>query len=938
MYMSGSVVDKKALQALALCVHSRRKMSIAVSSFYPVRGLRNLTKRVVTNLSRSKTQMCMKNPPKLSQLFRISVAAITLLGIPTALRAQTLVYSEDFETDHTLDGSWVINTIGGYNPANLFFDYSSVGIPAAPNSGGTTHGLKLQANLDPAVAVFPSGVSASPSGFSITANFEMTWDWWLNYNGPLNGGGSGSTQIGGAGFGTAGTSAQVAGGPIDSLFVGASGDGSGTSADYRVYTPAAPTSHGDLSGVYAAGKVAGSRNNSSTYYQSTFLPQSATNNCPQQLVLYPQQTGQTEGGSAGMKWRSVRLRKVGTIITYTMDNLLIATIDTATNGTFGGNNIIFGQFDINAGASTDINATNLAFSLVDNIRITNFNNVVTISNSIPTAKEAGQVAAEFIFQRTEAGVPLTINYTVSGTAQNGVDYTNALGGALGGSITFDAAAFSTNLTIVPIDDNVAEAVETVTVSITPALEYVGAGGATAVIVDNEPATVAITNISTQMYERTNDYAVFQVSRLGDTGAVFSVNLSFTGSATIGTDYYTNTTVDFDAGYLTTNITVYPIVDGTYEGNETVTVGVGAGSYAVGSPASASITLVDADAAPETVLFSENFDADHSANWSVLAAGFDGVPDYSADFNFAYPGFGIPEAPHGGGNGLFLTANKDGVAAAAAVNVYPAGAQTFSGNYALRFDLFASVPIPSGSATEAVIAGINHSGTKTNWTRSGGVPAAWVFDGLFASMTVEAGSTPVYGLYSTPTTAGNIPTLVASQSSTPLANVLKANPFGVSGAVGNSNNPSGFFATPTWVDVEIAQIGKVVSLKLNKTQVYSYTNNGSFTSGKIMLGYMDSFDSIGNSQSYAIIDNVRVVSLAAPVISQIAITGGNVQVDFAANSGDVVAQFTLQSATSPGGPFTDVASTITSLGSGNFRSTVTYNSAVTPKFYRIGRAY
>lgn len=879
----------------------------------------------------------MNNPPKLSKLFQISVAAIALLGLPTALRAQTPVYSEDFETDHTLDGSWVINTIGGYNPANLFFDYSTVGIPAAPNSGGTTHGLKLQANLDPLVAQFPSGVSASPSGFSITANFEMTWDWWLNYNGPLNGGGSGSTQIGGAGFGTAGTAAQVAGGSIDCLFVGASGDGSGTSADYRVYTPAAPTSHPDASGVYAAGTV-GSRNNANAYYQATFTPQSATNNCPQQLVLYPQQTGETQGGSAGMKWRNVRLRKVGTIITYTMDNLLIATIDMATNGTFGGANIIFGQFDINAGASADINATNLAFSLVDNIRITNFNNVVTISSPSPTATEAGQTPAVFTFTRTEAGVPLTINYTVSGTAQNGVDYTNALGGALGGSITFDTAAFTTNLTIVPVDDNAAEAVETVTVSITPALEYVGAGGATAVIVDNEPATVAITNVSTQMYERTNDYAAFKVSRLGDTGAVFTVNLTFAGTATLGTDYYTNTTVDFDAGSLSTNITIYPIADGSYEGNETVTLGVGAGSYAIGTPSSASITLVDADSAPETVLFSENFDVDHSANWSVLSAAFDGVSDSSADFNFAYPGFGIPDAPHGGGNGLFLTANKDGVASGAAVNVYPVGAQTFSGNYALRFDLFASVPIPSGSATEAVIAGINHSGTKTNWTRSGGVPAGWVFDGLFASMTVEAGSTPVYGLYSTPTTAGNIPTLVASQSSTPLADVLKANPYGVAGAIGNSNNPSGFFATPTWVDVEISQIGKIITLRLNKAQVYSYTNNGSFTSGKIMLGYMDSFDSIGNSQSYALIDNVRVVSLAAPVISQITIAGANVQVDFSANAGDVVAQFTLQSATSAGGPFADEASTITSLGSGNFRSVVSYNSAITPKFYRIRRAY
>ena len=881
----------------------------------------------------------MKNPPYMKLTKSLAILAAVIVSSQT-VKAQNLVYYENFEIDHRSDGTWVTNSLGGYNPVDLFFDYSTVGIPLAPNStNSTTRGLKLQANLDPLVAQFPSGVTVSPTGFGITDNFEIHWDWWLNYNGPLNGGGAGSTQIGGGGFGTAGTSAQIAGGVIDSFFFGASGDGSGTSADYRVYSPSAQTSHQDASGVYAAG-TSGSRNNTHPYYQSTFPPQSATNNCPDQLALYPQQTGVTQGGSAGMKWRSAVLRKVGNILTYSIDGLLIASVDVTTNGVLGGNNILFGHFDITSGASADINATNLAFSLVDNVRITNFNNVVTITNTVPTAYETASGAGMFTIKRTEAGVPITIGYTVSGSAVNGVDYTNALGGALSGMVSLGASDLETNLTIVPVDDNTPEALETITVSINPALEYVGAGNSTVVIVDNEPTQLAITNIATQMYERTNDYATFQISRLGDTGTVFNVNLSFAGSATEGVDYYTNTTVAFEAGSLTTNFSIYPIADGVFEGNETATVNIapaGGGEYTIGA-GSAAITIVDSDSPPETILFSENFNVDNSANWTVLAAGFDGVADFSADFNFAYTGFGIPEAPRGGGNGLFMTANKDGVASGAAVNVYPSGAQTFSGNYALRFDMFVSVPLPSGSATESVIAGINHSGTRTNWTRSGGVPAGWVFDGLFASMVVEGGTAPVYGLHSAPTTAGNIPTVLASQTAAGMAAAFKANPFGVAGTVGNSNNPSGFFATPVWVDVEIAQIGNVVSLRLNNTRVYSYTNTGSFTSGKIMLGYMDSFDSIGSSQSYVVIDNVRVIGLTAPVITQLNITGGNVLVDFAANTGDVISQFVLQTATAASGPFADEASGITSLGSGNFRSTTTYNAATTPKFYRIRRAY
>src|SRR5512135_66443 len=76
-----------------------------------------------------------------------ALAVALLLAATGAARAQPQVYFEDFDMDHSNDGTWVINSVGGYNPVNLHFDYSSVGIPPAPHStGGTTRGLKLQAN------------------------------------------------------------------------------------------------------------------------------------------------------------------------------------------------------------------------------------------------------------------------------------------------------------------------------------------------------------------------------------------------------------------------------------------------------------------------------------------------------------------------------------------------------------------------------------------------------------------------------------------------------------------------------------------------------------------------------------------------------------------------------------------------------------------------
>jgi hypothetical protein len=279
----------------------------------------------------------------------------------------------------------------------------------------------------------------------------------------------------------------------------------------------------------------------------------------------------------------------------------------------------------------------------------------------------------------------------------------------------------------------------------------------------------------------------------------------------------------------------------------------------------------------------------------------------------------------------MTVNKqDAIASGAAVNLYPNGAQNFSGNYALRFDMFVSVPLPSSTATETVIAGINHSGNQTNWIVSGGA-SGYTYDGLFATMVAEGGTTPVYGLYSAPATGDN-PTLVASQSSTALAAALKANPFGNAGTVGNSNNPAGFFATPVWVDVEIAQIGNTVSLRFNNTPVLTYDNTSGFNAGKIMLGYMDSFSSVGSSHSYVVFDNVRVVSIAGLQITSIADSGSNVEIDFTFGLTAGPGSFDVISASTVTGTYAPASASIVQLSPGSFRATVAKSGDA--QFYRI----
>ncbi len=830
------------------------------------------------------------------QSLPLSLGLAIILAVGAALstaKAQTVVFTEDWEIDHSVDGTYKTNFAAvGVSYANLYFDYSTAGIPLSPHSTGvTTRALKMAANLV-APNVFPAGVSVSPVGFGISANFEMRFDAWFNFNGPMPGGGSGSTQVGGGGYGTAGTTAQVAG-IADSVFIGGTADG-GSSADYRVYSPAHAISYQDgsyqigssgvdssilgdpNSGLVYAAEL-GTRNvvpgSTTGYYATNFPGQTVP---VAQVALFPQQTNSTGGGpgtayngSLAFKWHDISLQKVANTITYLIDGILIATVNVTDAGTLGGTNILFNHYDINTGVSTDPNRTNLIFTLIDNVKITELTNVVSVAALTNNASETGPAPAVFTITRTAGGVPLTVFYTVSGTATNGVDYTNELGGALSGSVTFAPGDLSTNITIIPIDDGISELTETVKLTINASVTYFGAGSAIAYIADNDAAVITMTNVSTQMYERTNDYAKFTLTRFGDTNAAsFNVNFSFAGTAANGVDYYTNAVVTFDPGVTTTNLIVYPVADSSVEGSESFTASLaaaGAAEYSIGVPNSGLVTIVDADLPAETVLYSEDFNVDHTANWTRLFVETNNIADYNVDFNFDYAAtLGIPAAPHGGGNGLYMNVNKDATGSAAALNFYPNG-QTFSGNFALRFDMFMSVPQGNSSATEYVLAGINHSGTKTNWWRSGGTPTNSTFDGLFCAIESDNGSSPNYTLYSSPTAANN-PTTLTNQTAAGVAAAFKSPPWAAANTPGNINFPSGTFATPIWADVELSKSGNLITLTINNTKIYTYSNATAFASGNIMVGYEDAFDSISPGQSYAVIDNVRVVTITPPVIT------------------------------------------------------------------------
>lgn len=217
--------------------------------------------------------------------------------------------------------------------------------------------MKLQANLTNGIF---GGMSASPNGQSFSGDYTVRLDWWANFNGPFPVGGSGSTNLSTFGIGTSGTTAQWPGGVQNSVWFAATGDGN-SSADWRAYSSAAPTGYSDGSPVY----MAPTRNASDPYY-AAFGNHTAP---AAQLALFPQQTGTTLIGSAGMAWHDVMINKVGNFATWTVDGLAIASVDLTTV-TLSGGNIFFGHSDTNSTSSTDPNDFQLLFTLIDNIRVT----------------------------------------------------------------------------------------------------------------------------------------------------------------------------------------------------------------------------------------------------------------------------------------------------------------------------------------------------------------------------------------------------------------------------------------------------------------------------------------------------------------------------------------------------------------------------------------
>jgi hypothetical protein len=280
-----------------------------------------------------------------------------------AIRAKTtdfpLLFSDDFNSNTATNWnifSGAANGVPDYT-VDFSFDYGLIPytfngvtalIPPAPNSlDNTTRGVKLVVNRD--ATGTNAAVNLYPKNFSVSGNFALKFDLWINY--PGNAGGinsTGSTQHALCGINHLGTNVNWAASSApasDGIWFGVSGEG-GDSRDYRAYI-------GNLAGIQtdltASGGGLLGTNNSQAIFQS----------------LFPSVRFET-AGAPGKNWVEVEVRQITNYVQWLMDGVIVAQRTNAS--AFTGGNIMLGLMDVFPSIA---NPARDAFAIFDNVRVEN---------------------------------------------------------------------------------------------------------------------------------------------------------------------------------------------------------------------------------------------------------------------------------------------------------------------------------------------------------------------------------------------------------------------------------------------------------------------------------------------------------------------------------------------------------------------------------------
>jgi len=277
--------------------------------------------------------------------------------------------------------------------------------------------------------------------------------------------------------------------------------------------------------------------------------------------------------------------------------------------------------------------------------------LVSISAPDPTATEAGPTTGFFSVSRSgSAAGALTVNYTVSGSASNGVDYS-----ALSGSVTIPNGAVSTTITVTPVNDPDPEPSETVVLTLSANAAYAvnpSSGTATVTIIDNDFYAISVGDATVTEGDSGAVQAVFTVSLSPARNQPVTVEFTTAdGTASAGSDYVaTNGLVTFDPGTTNQSVIVTVIGDLFNEANETffvnlsnatngmITDGQGMGTINNNDPLPSlsidDVTMTEGNSGTSSAVFTVSLSALSGQTVSLAFATANGTAQAGGDYTAA----------------------------------------------------------------------------------------------------------------------------------------------------------------------------------------------------------------------------------------------------------------------------------------------------------------
>ncbi|WP_301951271.1 beta strand repeat-containing protein, partial [Microcystis aeruginosa] len=218
---------------------------------------------------------------------------------------------------------------------------------------------------------------------------------------------------------------------------------------------------------------------------------------------------------------------------------------------------------------------------------------VTLAVSPSSVTEDGTSNLIYIFMRTgDTTNPLTVNYSIGGTATNGSDYT-----LLPTSVIFEANSAIATVMVDPTADTTVENNETVALTLAAGTGYIiGTTNAVTGTITNDDTSVTLAVSPASVTEDGTTNLIYTFTRSGVTTNSLTVNYSISGTATNGNDYTSiPTSVTFAANATTATVTVDPTADTTVETDETVALTLAAGTgYTIGTPDAVTGTITNDD--------------------------------------------------------------------------------------------------------------------------------------------------------------------------------------------------------------------------------------------------------------------------------------------------------------------------------------------------------